>query len=47
MCIRDSFLFDRLGARDRNLGVADLGNNGPWGRYATVGVRKTFGTRRW
>jgi hypothetical protein len=41
------FLFDRLGARDTNLGTADLGNNGPWGRYASVGVRKTFGTRRW
>jgi hypothetical protein len=45
--VTQHFLFDRLGARDRNLGVADLGNNGPWGRYATVGVRKTFGTRRW
>jgi hypothetical protein len=41
------FLFDRLGARDKNLGPADLGNNGPWGRYNTIGVRKTFGTRRW
>jgi len=41
------FLFDRLGARDRNLGPADLGPNGPWGRYNTFGVRKTFGTRRW
>ena len=41
------FLFDRLGARDRNLGPADLGNNGPWGRYLSLGVRKTFGTRRW
>ena len=40
-------LFDRLGARDKNLGVADLGNNGPWGRYVTLGVRKSFGTRRW
>jgi hypothetical protein len=45
--ITQHFLFDRLGARDTNLGPADLGNNGPWGRYATVGVRKTFGTRRW
>jgi hypothetical protein len=45
--ITQHFLFDRLGARDKNLGVADLGNNGPWGRYMTVGVRKTFGTRRW
>ncbi|MGH9498935.1 MAG: hypothetical protein ACRD3L_07305 [Terriglobales bacterium] len=41
------FLFDRLGARDKNLGPADLGNNGPWGRYNSVGVRKTFGTKRW
>ena len=30
-----------------NLGAADLGNNGPWGRYFTVGVHKSFGTRRW
>jgi hypothetical protein len=45
--ITQHFLFDRLGARDKNLGPADLGNNGPWGRYVTVGVRKTFGTRRW
>jgi len=41
------FLFDRLGAREKNLGPADLGPNGPWGRYNTFGVRKTFGTRRW
>lgn len=41
------FLFDRFGARDRNLGPADLGNNGPWGRYNAIGVRKYFGTRRW
>jgi hypothetical protein len=45
--VTQHFLFDRLGARDKNLGSADLGNNGPWGRYMTVGVRKTFGTRRW
>jgi hypothetical protein len=45
--VTQHFLFDRLGARDTNLGIADLGNNGPWGRYATVGVRKWFGTRRW
>src|SRR5208283_4743330 len=45
--VTQHFLFDRLGARDTNLGLADLGNNGPWGRYMTVGVRKTFGTRRW
>ena len=41
------FLFDRLGSRDRNLGAADLGPNGPWGRYNTIGIRKYFGTRRW
>jgi hypothetical protein len=40
-------LFQRFGARDTNLGPADLGPNGPWGRYNTVGVRKYFGTRRW
>jgi hypothetical protein len=45
--ITQHFLFDRLGARDTNLGVADLGNNGPWGRFMSLGVRKTFGTRRW
>jgi hypothetical protein len=45
--VTQHFLFDRLGARNTNLGPADLGNNGPWGRYTTVGVRKTFGTRRW
>lgn len=41
------FLFDRLGARSKFLGPADLGTNGPWGRYNAIGVRKTFGTRRW
>jgi len=45
--VTQHFLFDRLGARDRNLGTADLGNNGPWGRYNAFGVRKYFGTRRW
>lgn len=45
--VTQHFLFDRMGARDKNLGVADLGPNGPWGRYNTIGVRKTFGTRRW
>jgi hypothetical protein len=45
--VTQHFLFDRLGARDTNLGPADLGNNGPWGRYMSLGVRKTFGTRRW
>ncbi len=45
--VTQHFLFDRLGARDKNLGSADLGPNGPWGRYFAVGVRKSFGTRRW
>ena len=29
-----------------NLGPAYIGGNGPWGRYLTIGVRKTFGTYR-
>lgn len=45
--VTQHFLFDRIGARDKNLGTADLGNNGPWGRYNAVGVRKTWGTKRW
>lgn len=45
--VTQHFLFDRLGARDKFLGNADLGPNGPWGRYFAVGVRKSFGTRRW
>ncbi|HKW17810.1 MAG TPA: hypothetical protein VJO35_09905 [Terriglobales bacterium] len=45
--VTQHFLFDRFGARDRNLGPADLGPNGPWGRYNAIGVRKYFGTRRW
>ncbi len=45
--VTQHFLFDRLGSRNTNLGAADLGNNGPWGRYNAVGVRKYFGTRRW
>src|SRR5580700_7876414 len=45
--VTQHFLFDRLGARDTNLGPADQGNNGPWGRYMSLGVRKYFGTRRW
>jgi hypothetical protein len=47
MRVTQHFLFDRLGARDRYLGAADLGANGPWGRYNAIGVRKYFGTRRW
>lgn len=45
--VTQHFLFERFGARDRNLGPADLGSNGPWGRYNAFGVRKYFGTRRW
>jgi hypothetical protein len=45
--VTQHFLFDRLGARNTYLGPADLGTSGPWGRYVTLGVRKTFGTRRW
>jgi hypothetical protein len=41
------FLFSRFGARDQNLGAADLGPNGPWGRYNMIGVRKYFGQRRY
>jgi hypothetical protein len=45
--VTQHFLFDRFGARDANLGAADLGPNGPWGRYNAIGVRKYFGSRRW
>ena len=45
--VTQHFLFDRRGARSGNVGAGDLGTNGPWGRYVTVGVRKSFGTRRW
>ncbi len=45
--VTQHLLFDRFGDRSRNLGAADLGNNGPWGRYNAIGVRKYFGTRRW
>jgi hypothetical protein len=47
MRVTQHFLFSRWGARDQNLGKGDLGPNGPWGRYNTIGVRKYFGTRRW
>lgn len=45
--VTQHFLFDRLGARSGNVRVGDLGTNGPWGRYVSLGMRKTFGTRRW
>ena len=44
--VTQHFLFQRFGARDRYLGPADLGTNGPWGRYTVIGVRKYFGRRR-
>jgi hypothetical protein len=44
--ISQHFLFQRFGARDRYLGPADLGPNGPWGRYNVIGVRKYFGSRK-
>ena len=47
MRVTQHFLFSRFGARDRNLGPADLGPNGPWGRYNMIGVRKYFGQRRY
>jgi hypothetical protein len=45
MRVTQQFLFQRFGSRDKYLGPADLGTNGPWGRYATIGVRKYFGHR--
>jgi len=45
MRVTQHFLFQRFGVRDRYLGTADLGLNGPWGRYNSVGVRKYFGRR--
>ena len=44
--VTQHYLFQRFGSRDRNLGPADLGVNGPWGRYTVIGVRKYFGYRR-
>jgi hypothetical protein len=41
--VTQHFLFQRFGVRDRYLGPADLGTNGPWGRYTVIGVRKYFG----
>ena len=45
MRVTQHFLFQRFGERDRFLGPADLGFNGPWGRYSVIGVRKYFGHR--
>lgn len=47
MRVTQHFLFSRLGTRDRYLGPADLGPNGPWGRYNMIGIRKYFGERRY
>lgn len=44
--VTQHFLFSRFGQRDRYLGGADLGPNGPYGRYNTIGIRKYFGHRR-
>jgi hypothetical protein len=44
--VTQHFLFQRLGSRDQYLGPADLGTNGPWGRYTMIGMRKYFGHRR-
>lgn len=44
--VTQHFLFQRFGARNHNLGPADLGVNGPWGRYNVIGVRKYFGYRK-
>src|SRR5215467_6236834 len=44
--VTQHFLFQRFGSRDHNLGAADLGGNGPWGRYNVIGVRKYFGYRK-
>ena len=44
--VTQHFVFQRFGARDQYLGLADLGTNGPWGRYTVIGVRKYFGRRR-
>ena len=43
--VTQHYLFRRFGARDRYLGPADLGLNGPGGRYSEIGVRKYFGHR--
>lgn len=45
--VTQHFLFTRFGSRDKYLGKADLGVNGPYGRYNVIGVRKYFGTRRY
>jgi len=44
--VTQHYLFSRLGSRDQYLGPADLGTNGPWGRYTAIGLRKYFGRRR-
>lgn len=44
--VSQHFMYQRLGAINKYLGAADLGPNGPYGRYNTVGVRKYFGKQR-
>ena len=44
--VTQHFMFQRFGSVDKSLGPADLGKNGPWGRYNTIGVRKYFGRQR-
>ncbi|MBA3914919.1 MAG: hypothetical protein H0X25_13945 [Acidobacteriales bacterium] len=44
--LNQHFLFTRFGDRSKNLGAADLGTDGPYGRYFSIAARKTFGRRR-
>src|SRR5258708_9611307 len=46
MRVTQHFLFDRFGARDRHLRAADLGANGPSGRYNAIAARHTSAPRR-
>jgi hypothetical protein len=46
MRVTQHFLYTRLGSTNNNMGAADLGYNGPYGRYNTIGVRKYFGRQR-
>lgn len=44
--VTQHFLYQRFGSINKNLGAADLGPNGPYGRYNSIGVRKYFGKQR-
>ena len=44
--LRQHFLFTRFGDRSQNLGPADLGTDGPYGRFFSIAARKYFGKRR-